>query len=126
MIGYFFADSSIGVYAYIKGGKASFGQFEWLIIAHTLTCAILYVICELRKNFRPAVILNGIACMVAGIPLVVDSFRNPHQMSYMVCFIYLIISSLTLYGERDFNGKFIPKLSIGYWILVISGITVAR
>lgn len=126
MIGYFFSDISIGIYAYVKSGRASFGQFEWFVIGLTLICICVYVACELRKSFRPAVIVNATACMIAGLPLLVDSIRNPTQMSLVICWLYILVSVFGYYGERTFDGKLIPGLSIIYWIVIIGGIMIAR
>ncbi len=126
MGGYVLSDASVGTYAYFHGGSSSLGKFEWFITALVMICAALYVWCESRKNFKPAVIINGTACIIAGIPVIADSFQNPHQMSLVICYLYLLISAMAYYGERSFNGKFIPGLSIGYWILIIGGIAILR
>ena len=127
VIGYFFSDLLIASYAYIKSGKASFGNFEWLIIILTCICAGLYAWCEFRGDFKPAVITNATACMVAGIPQIVDSFRKPYQMSLVICGIYTLISVLNYYGEQpNLNGRLLPGLSILYWIVIIGGVIIAR
>ncbi len=139
MLGYFLSDFSVGLYASLRSGKAIFGKFEWFVIALTILCIIIYVWCELRgdakqsdqdpkakKVFKPAVIVNGVACMIAGLPQIADSFRDPHSISFVICGLYVVISCLAYYGEENFNGKFIPGLSLFYWFALVWGILVAR
>lgn len=126
MAGYVLSDLSIGICAYLKNGKASVGAFEWFIVVLTALCAAIYVSCEMKKSFTLSVVVNGIACMVAGIPLVVDSFREPYKVSFSIVALYMIVSSLGYYGERNFNGKFIPGLSIIYWLVIVVGVLIAR
>jgi hypothetical protein len=126
MAGYALSDLLIGIAAYLKSGRATIGTFEWFIVALTAICAVIYVSCELRKSFRLSVIVNGIACMVAGIPLIVDSVRNPYKVSFYIIGLYMIVSLLGYYGERNFNGKFIPGLSLIYWIIIVGGVLIAR
>jgi hypothetical protein len=126
MAGYALSDFSIGITAYLKSGKASIGGFEWFIVALTAFCAVIYVHCELRKSFKLSVIVNGIACMVAGIPVIVDSILNPYKVSFVIIGLYMAVSALGYYGERNFNGKFIPGLSLIYWITIIGGVLIAR
>jgi hypothetical protein len=127
MMGYFFSDISIAIYSYVKSGRASLGSFEWFIIVITALCAVLYIFCEMQKNFKPAIIANASACFIAGFPQIADSFRNPYQMSLVICGLYMLISSLAFYGEKPtLNGRLIPGLSIIYWILIIVGLLIAR
>ncbi len=126
LAGYTVSDLTIGAYAYAKSGRASFGSFEWYVAGLVVVCIIAYVWCEHRGKFTPSVIINGIACMIAGIPLIVDSFHDPHKFNFVNAVIYLALSSLGFYGEKNFNGKFIPGLSIGYWILAMIGVLIAR
>lgn len=126
MAGYFFSDFSVGIFAYVKSGKASFGGFEYFVAALTVACICIYVWCELRKSFKPAVISNAIACVIAGIPLMVDALQNPNRMSLFIANSYLLISLLAYYGEQTFNGKLIPGLSVVYWIIILVGVTVQR
>jgi hypothetical protein len=126
MAGYTVSDASIGTYAFVKSGKAIFGTFEWCIAGLVVVCIAAYLWCESRKKFTPSVIINGIACMIAGIPLIVDSFHSPHTFSFMNSTIYLTLSSLGFYGETSFNGKFIPGLSMAYWIVAMVGVFILR
>lgn len=126
MAGYVLSDFCIGIAASLKNGTFSFGQFEWFIVAITLICAVVYVICEVKKSFTLSVIINGLACMIAGIPLVVDSWKNPYKISFTIIGLYTLVSSLGYYGERNFNGKFIPGISIIYWIILTGGVIFAR
>jgi hypothetical protein len=126
MAGYVLSDLSIGIYAYLKSGRASIGWFEWFIVGLTAVCTIVYVWCEMRGSFKPAVIVNATACMIAGIPLFVDTFERPQHMSFLICWLYTGVSSLGFYGERHFNGKLIPGLSIIYWVILIIRMTVAH
>jgi hypothetical protein len=126
-IGYFFSDLAIATYAYNKSGRASFGWFEWFVIGLTLACISIYLKCALKGNLRPAVITNATACMIAGLPQIADSFRNPYQMSFVICGIYLAVSALNYYGEeKTLNGRLLPGLSIIYWIIMIIGIITSR
>lgn len=126
MAGYALSDLSIGICAYLKNGKANVGAFEWFIVVLTVLCAAIYIHCEIKKNFTLSVVVNGIACMVAGIPLAADSFREPHKVSFSIITLYMIVSGLGYYGERNFNGKFIPGLSIIYWLVIVAGVLIAR
>ncbi len=125
-IGYVISDFLIGSYAYAKSGKASFGTFERYVAALVVACIIAYVWCEYRKKFTPSVIINGTAMMIAGFPIIVDSFREPQKFNFVNAWIYLTLSGLSLYGERNFNGKFTPGLSVTYWIVAIVGVLVLR
>lgn len=131
LAGYFLSELIIGLYACVKSGKATLGKFEWFIVALTAACAAIYVWCEASsrkrglKAFKPSVIVNGIACMIAGMPLLVDSIRDPRKMSFTICALYIIISWLGYYGEKTFNGKFIPGLSILYWAVIVVGMLVS-
>ncbi|HEU5114937.1 MAG TPA: hypothetical protein VFT82_04200 [Candidatus Paceibacterota bacterium] len=126
MVGYFLSDLCIGTYALIKGGQSKFGWFEILVICLTVICAAIFARCELRKKYNPAVIASGIACVVAGIPLLIDAFVHPYKMSYMICLCYLAISLFGYFGETTFKGKFIPGLSAVYWLVILGGVAVER
>lgn len=127
MGGYVLSDFSVATYAYIKSGQAVFGKFEWFIVSLTLVCAILYVWCESKKNYTPSVIVNAIACCVAGIPQIMDTFHDPYSMGFMICIMYMMVSVLSYYGEQpSLNGRLIPGVSIVYWIIMIVGILIGR
>jgi len=117
---YVLSDLLIGVYAYVHTGQAHFGGIEWFIVALAAGCASVYVWCEYRKNFRPAVIMNGASLVVAGIPQMVDSFRHPEHVSILICSLYVLISAFSYYGEKPtLNGRLIPVLSMVYWLVII-------
>lgn len=126
MGGYILSDLAIGTYAWIKRGQASLGPFEWFIIGLTSVCACIYIWCRYKQNFKPAVIVNGIACFISGAPVVVETYEQPRQMSYTICGMYLLVSALAYYGEEKFSGKFIPGLSLIYWTIVISIMVILR
>jgi len=126
MMGYTISDFSIGLYASIKSSKPSFGPFEWFTAALVVICIVIYVWCESRKQLTPSVIINGLACIIAGVPLIVDSFREPHKFGYGIAGAYIALSGLGFYGESTFNGRFIPALSVVYWIVAVVGVTIAR
>ena len=127
MAGYVLSDCAVGLYAYAKSGKAEFGHFEWFIVALTAICACLYVWCEKKNNFTPAVITNAIACVLAGIPQMIDSFKNPAQVNITIACLYVGISGISCYGERPtLNGRLISGLSVIYWLIIIANTTIAR
>ncbi|MEK7642147.1 MAG: hypothetical protein AAB365_04145 [Patescibacteria group bacterium] len=133
MIGYVASDFLIGFYAYRKLGKASFGSFEWLIVALTGVCVCIWLWCEhvarrdKKQDFKPSVITNTVACMIAGIPQIIDSFKNPYQVSFVICAFYMLVSGLAYYGEKPtLNGRLLPGVSIIYWIIMIVGLIIAR
>lgn len=124
--GYFLSDLIIGICAYRQTGQMKMEAFEWFVLAITATCTIIYLICELRGNLRPAVISNAAALMMAGMPQLIDFIQHPHQTSFVICGLYMLINVLGFYGERTFNGKLIGGLSIIYWTVIIVGVGVNR
>lgn len=127
VLGYIFSDFSIGLYAYKKSGKAEFGRFEWIIAALTILCVFMYMVCEKRKRYTPSVILNTTACIIAGVPLMIESFQSPYSISYLVCFLYLCVSGLTFFGEQpNLKAKLLPGASIVYWIIIVIGLVFLR
>jgi hypothetical protein len=125
MAGYFLADLSVGIYAYIKSGKAHFGAFEWFVGFMTMACIALYVLCRLRKSMMPAVVASGGACIIAGIPLLVDTFRDPSGMSYSICWMYTALSVIAFWGGDTFQSRFVPTLSVFYWGAIIVRLVIA-
>jgi hypothetical protein len=127
MIGYTVSDFMIGYYAYAKQGRVVFGNFEWFIVGLTIVCSCLYVWCELKKNFAPAVIMNAVACALAGIPQIDDIFKDPYQISFIICVLYASIAAISCYGEKPtLNGRLLSGFSVFYWVLIIVRISVAR
>ncbi len=120
MVGYIFSDLIIGLCAYYKSGTLNFGNFEAFISVLTIMCLAMYVWCESRKKYRPAVIVCATAAIVAGVPQVVDSFNNPSQVSILICSLYILVNFLSYYGDRPtFEARLIPGLSIIYWVTII-------
>lgn len=127
LLGYIVSDFSIGFYAYLKSGKAEFGRFEWAVAVITAFCAIIYIVCELRQDYTPSVIVNTTACIVAGVPLVADSYKHPHQMSFLVAGLYLLVSGLSFWGEKpNLHARLLPGASAVYWIVIIIMVMVRR
>ncbi len=120
MIGYILSDFAIGACAYYKNGRLSFGYFEAFVTTLTIMCLAMYVWCDRRKKYRPAVIVCATAAILAGVPQIVDSFNNPFQTSLLICILYSLISFLSYYGDRPtFEARLIPGLSIIYWFTII-------
>ena len=127
MGGYVFADLSIGLWAYHKSHVVQFGKFEMFIVGMAMACAGLYAWCESRKNFRPAVMTNATALVLAGVPQILDSFAEPFKVSFGVCSVYIAVSALSYYGEEQtLEARLIPGLSIVYWVVIIGGVLIER
>ena len=127
MAGYTVSDFAVGLYAYIKSGRAEFGRFEVFIVTLAAICACLYVWCELKKNFTPAVITNATACLLVGIPQMIDAFKSPDQVNLKIAYLYVAISGVTFYGETPtLNGRLIPGLSTIYWLVIIVATAIVR
>jgi hypothetical protein len=120
MIGYTLSDLIIAIASCIKKGQMVFGKFELFVVILTTICAAVYVRCEVKKSYTASVILNGIACIVAGVPFFWESIQDPQGVSLWISCSYAIISSLGYYGETSFNGKFIPGISVVYWLAIIA------
>jgi len=134
MLGYVLSDGLIGGYAYLKSGRASFGWFEWFVAILVGICAAIYVRLEAREFRKPeterrymsSIITNGIAATIAGVPVFVESVLDPYRMSYWICAAYLAVSASSWFGEGSRGGKFIPRLSTYYWIVLIGCLAVRR
>ncbi len=124
MIGYVISDGAIGIYAYIKSGRATFETFEKFVMLLTALCAAVYIFCEVKKNFKPAVVVGGLAIVVAGIPQLLNSFQDPQRVSFAIGGFYIFLSSLGLYGEKNFEGKFVQLLSVLYWTMLLGAVAV--
>ncbi len=124
MIGYCISDLAIGLYALYKGNAATIGTFDCFVVGLVVFCALVYLRCAARHDLRLSIITNATACIIAGLPLLWNSIKNPQQMSFMVCFAYLAVSGFGYYGEKSFNGKLIPGVSIVYWVICIGGMAI--
>jgi hypothetical protein len=123
MAGYVLSDFSIGLYVYLKDKTVTFGYFEAMVAVLTLMCLCMYVWSERRKRFRPAIVMCAIAAIVAGIPQIFYSFAHPFSTSLTICFLYIIVSALSYYGDKPtFEARLIPALSIVYWMVIIFGV----
>jgi hypothetical protein len=123
---YVLSDLTIAICALLKQGQMTFGKFEWFVAGITIACTGLYLWCESRKKYTASVVSNGIACIIAGIPQAIDSLQNPEKANLVIVMLYTFISGLAYYGEKNFNGKFIPGLSVLYWIFITIGVLIAR
>ncbi len=127
MLGYVLSDFSIGLYAYLKDRSLTFGHFEATITTLTVMCVVMYVWSERRERFQPAVIVSAIAAIVAGIPQIYYSFAHPFSTNITICFLYIIVSALSYYGDKPtWEARLIPGLSIIYWLIIIFGVLYYR
>lgn len=127
MVGYTLSDLIIGLCAYYKSGILKFGNFEAFISVLTIMCLAMYVWCERRKYYKPAVVACAVAAITAGVPQVFDSFNNPTQTSILICLLYILVSFLSYYGDKPtFEARLIPGLSMIYWLVIIIGVIHGR
>ena len=127
MAGYIFSDLAIAAYIFVHKGRYVFGAFEQVIVVMTMVCTLFYLRCKSKGNLTPSVILNALTILCAGIPQVVDIFEHPFHMSYFICVLYFLISTLSYYGEQPtLHARLIPGISILYWIVVVIGMMLMR
>ncbi len=96
--------------------KMSWTWFESFVSALVLISMIIWYF----SGDKAATVTATAAMLVAGIPQLVDAYKNPHSMPLLVYGAYIIANSFSLAGATDWSVKesLYPASALIYCLLI--------
>lgn len=112
----------IVVLSIIKSKNFSWTWFETFVACMALACMIIWSI----SSARIATIASTSAVLIAGIPLLIECYKNPLNNPFLIYFLFLIANILGTAGGKDWSveERFYPVSCAGFSFIAV--IFVAR
>lgn len=101
----------------IKSKNISWTWFETFIACLAIACMIVWSI----SNARIATIASTSAVLIAGIPLLIDCYKNPWDNPFFIYSSFLIANALATAGGKNWSveERLYPASCTGFTILVV-------
>ena len=81
------------------GKKATWTWFETMVTVLVIICMIIWCL----VNSRAATIASSSALLIAGIPQLVDAWKRPQEMPFLVYASYVIANGLSTAGGKNWS-----------------------
>lgn len=81
------------------GKKSAWTWFETMVTLLVIICMVIWYF----VNSKAATIASSSALLIAGVPQLVDAWRRPHEMPFLVYVSYTIANGLSTAGGKNWS-----------------------
>lgn len=81
------------------GKKSPWTWFETMVTVLVITCIVIWFL----VNSRAATIASSSALLIAGIPQLVDAWKRPEEMPFLVYVSYVLANGLSTAGGKNWS-----------------------